>query len=73
MKKQISITLAAGLLIAGVSAASATEMSQSLATKMSPQSTKTQHNVYAGHRNKGQQQHATFTVSRPATHNADID
>jgi hypothetical protein len=72
MKKQISITLAAGLLMAGVSAASATEMSHSLVTKMSPQGTNTQHNVYAGHRNKGQQ-HATFTVSRPATHNADID
>jgi hypothetical protein len=60
------------LLIAGVSAAFATEMQRSFGTKMSPQSTKTQHNVYAGHRNKGQQ-HATFTISRPATHNADID
>ncbi len=71
MKKQISIALAAGVLMAGVSAASATEMRQSLNSKMSPQRT---HNVYAGHTNSKGQQHATFTLQRDtATHRVDID
>lgn len=71
MKKQISIVLSAGLLIAGVSAASAAEIRSS---KMSPQRTHGHHDVYAGHNNSKGQQHAAFTVQRDTQmRNVDID
>jgi hypothetical protein len=46
--KQISIALAAGLLMAGVPVASATEMQRPFGARMP-----TQHNIYAGHNNAG--------------------
>ena len=73
MKKQFAIVLAAGLLAAGISAASAAEMRQS-GSKMSPQRTYGHHNVYAGHINSKGQQHAAFTVQRDSPRrNVDID
>jgi hypothetical protein len=85
MKKQISIALAAGLLMCSVSVASATEMQRSLGTKMSsdskmsPQSGNWQHNIYAGHNNSAYtgrsnklakgQQHAT--LARAPSNNVD--
>jgi hypothetical protein len=74
MKKRFSIVLAAGLLAAGISAASAAEMRQSSGSKMSPQRTYGHHNVYAGHINSRGQQHAAFTVQRDSPRrNVDID
>ena len=71
MKKQISIALAAILLIAGVSAASTAEIRSS---KMSTQRTYGNHDVYAGHTNSNGQQHAAFTVQRDTRmRNVDID
>jgi hypothetical protein len=70
MHKQISIALAAGLLMAGVSIASATEMQRPFSAR-----TPTQHNIYAGHNNAGSnnvakgQQHAA--LGRAPWHNAD--
>ena len=62
MKKRISIALAAGLLVAGASIASATEMKQSFSkVPSSPNqgfSYSQQHNIYAGHSNSKGQQHA---------------
>jgi hypothetical protein len=72
MKKQVSIALAAGLMVmmAGFSAASATDMQQSLA----PQSAYGRHNIYAGHNNSKGQQHAAFTALRDIPkHSVDID
>jgi hypothetical protein len=71
MKRQISMVLTAGLLIVGVSAASATEMKQSLGTKMLPSASQQyrQHNIYAGHSNSKVQQHAA--VARAPWRNAD--
>jgi hypothetical protein len=66
MKKQISIVLAAGLLMVGVATASSNEMS-----KMSPRNAYGQHNIYAGHSNSKGQQHAALT--RVPAHNVDID
>jgi hypothetical protein len=62
MKKRISIALAAGLLMAGASVASATEMKQSF-SKVLPSPNRgftysQQHNIYAGHNNSKGQQHA---------------
>ena len=72
MKTQISIVLAAGLLM-GVGAASATEMQRSFGHKMSPsageQYTYSQHNIYADHSNSKVQHHAA--VSRAPWHNVD--
>ena len=61
MKKRLSIALAAGLLVAGASVASATEMKQSFGKVPSPNRGFTysqQHNIYAGHNNSKGQQHA---------------
>ena len=73
MKTQISIVLAAGLLMMGVGAASATEMQRSVGRKMSPsaghQYTYSQHNIYADHSNSKVQHHAA--VSRAPWHNMD--
>ena len=70
MSRQISMVLGAGL-IAGISAASATEMKQSFGSKVLPSASQqykySQHNVYAGHSKV--QQHAA--VARAPWHNAD--
>ena len=62
MKKQISIALGAGLLVAGASIASATEMKQSFSKVLSSPNRgftySQQHNIYAGHSNSKGQQHA---------------
>ena len=72
MKTQISIVLAAGVLM-GVAAASATEMQRSFGRSMSPsagrQYTYSQHNIYAGHSDSKVQHHAA--VSRAPWHNVD--
>ena len=75
MKKQISIALAAGLLMAVASAASATEIRHQVSGGNTPQKNKhSQNNIYAGHSNSKGQQHAAFTVSRDHQwHNVDID
>jgi hypothetical protein len=65
MKKRIAIALAAGLLMAGVSVASATEMQQSVGAKMSPQ-----HNVYAGHKNAGSNNVTSNNVTKGHQHAA---
>ena len=64
MKKRIAIALAAGLLMAGASVASATEMKQSF-SKVLPSPNRgftysQQHNIYAGHNNSKGQQHAAL-------------
>jgi hypothetical protein len=73
VKTQISIVLTAGLLMAGVAAASATEMQQFFGRKTSSsvgqQYTYSQHNIYAGHSNSKVQHHAA--VARAPWHNAD--
>ena len=55
MKKQISLALVVGLLVAGASVASATEIKQSFSKVLpSPNRGLTysqQHNIYAGHHN----------------------
>jgi hypothetical protein len=74
MKNQISIALAAGLLLVGVSAAYTTEMRQQIAAKMSPHGTYAR-DTYTSHRSNSKgQQHAGFTVSRDRQwQNVDID
>jgi hypothetical protein len=73
MSRQISMVLGAALLIAGISAASATEMKQSFGSKVLPSASQqykySQHNVYAGHSNSKVLQHAA--VARAPWHNAD--
>ena len=64
MKKQISIALAAGLLIVGASVASATEMSRPLSSKPSSK----QGSTYSQQQNMKAQQHAAV---RAPWHNAD--
>ena len=64
-EKQISIALAAGLLIVGASVASATEMSRPLSSKPS---SKAQDYTYSQQQNMKAQQHAAV---RAPWHNAD--
>jgi hypothetical protein len=69
MKKQISIALAAGLLMAGASVASATEMPRKTpSAKQGFMYSQQQHNIYVGHKNSKGQQHAAV---RKPWHNAE--
>jgi hypothetical protein len=72
MKKQISIAWAAGLLMAGVSVASAIEMQQSFPHEVVPSARQAltysqQYNNYAHKNGKGQQ----HTALRASWHNVD--